>query len=157
MERKHHTMNWTVVRARRGVTIVETAITLPVMFFVLFAILDLGIAATRYNALAEASRAIARQAVLHGSLAPDSAGSWGPAEYNGTMADSSPLVAPAHSMIPTMKDDDVSVRVTWPDNDNSPRDRVQVEVGYQHEPLIPAICPWGTLDLRSVSTMHVVN
>jgi hypothetical protein len=94
---------------------------------------------------------------LHGSLAPDSAGSWGPAEYDGTMADSSAMIAPAHAMIPTMKDSDVLVRVTWPDSDNSARDRVQVEVSYQHKPLVPGICPWGTLNLRSVSTMHIVN
>ena len=53
---------------RGGTTIVECAIVLPVLFFVLFALLDLGIAATRYNSLAEASRRIAREAILHGSL-----------------------------------------------------------------------------------------
>jgi hypothetical protein len=47
--------------------------------------------------------------------------------------------------------------VTWPDVDNSPRDRVQVEVEYDHVPLVPLFCPWGTLELRSTATMHVVN
>ena len=64
--------------ARRGTTIVECAITLPVLFLVLFSLLDLGIAATRYNSLAEVARRIAREAVLHGSLAPDSAAPGGP-------------------------------------------------------------------------------
>jgi hypothetical protein len=142
---------------RRGATILECAVTLPVLFIVLFAILDLGIAATRYNSLAEVSRRIAREAVLHGSLAPDAAGTWGPQEYDGTAADSSPIVAKAHGMTPTMIGSDVSVRVTWPDNDNSPRDRVQVEASYEHIPLIPGFCPWGTLELHSVATMHIVN
>jgi Flp pilus assembly protein TadG len=144
-------------RRRCGATILECAITLPVLFIVLFAILDLGIAATRYNALAEVSRRIAREAVLHGSLAPDTSGTWGPEEYDGTAADSSAIVAKAHDMTPTMIGSDVSVRVTWPDNDNSPRDRVQVEVAYEHKPLIPGFCPWGTLELHSVATMHIVN
>ena len=52
---------------------------------------------------------------------------------------------------------DVSVQVTWPDNDNSPRDRVQVEVAYRHNPLIPGFCPWGPINLHSVATMHIVN
>ncbi len=143
--------------ARRGTTILECAITLPVLFLVLFSLLDLGIAATRYNSLAEVSRRIAREAVLHGSLAPDSSGTWGPDEYSGTMADGSVVVAAAHGMIPTMNDSDVLVHVTWPDDDNSPRDRVQVEVSYEHDPLIPGICPWGKLELRSVATMHIVN
>jgi Flp pilus assembly protein TadG len=136
---------------------VECAITLPVLFFVLFALLDLGIAATRYNALAEVSRRIAREAILHGSLAPDASGAWGPNEFTGTMADNSEMLATAHKMIPTMEDSDVMVRVNWPDNDNSARDRVQVEVTYQHEPLIPGMCPWGTMELRSSTTMHIVN
>ena len=63
----------------------------------------------------------------------------------------------ARNMIPTMKDSDVKVQVSWPDNDNSPRDRVQVEVSYEHDPMIPGVCPWGKLDLRSVATMHIVN
>ena len=73
------------------------------------------------------------------------------------MADGSAMLATAQEMIPTMKGSDVNVRVTWPDNDNSPRDRVQVELSYEHIPLIPGICPWGKLDLRSVATMHIVN
>jgi TadE-like protein len=136
---------------------VECAIALPVMFIVLFALLDLGLAATRYNALAEAARKIGREAILHGSLAPPTNGTWGPGEYTGTVADSSPIVAAAHDMVPTMNPNDVSVQVTWPDNDNSPRDRVQVEVSYQHHPLIPGFCPWGTLNLHSAATMHIVN
>jgi Flp pilus assembly protein TadG len=142
---------------RTGTSIMECAITLPVLLFVLFSLLDLGIAATRYNALAEVSRRIAREAILHGSLAPDASGTWGPGEFTGTMADGSAMLATAHRMIPTMNGGDVTVHVTWPDNDNSPRDRVQVEVGYRHDPLIPAICPWGQIDLRSVATMHIVN
>src|SRR5882757_3533602 len=105
-------------RRHSGVTILECAITLPVLFIVLFAILDLGLAATRYNALAEVSRRIAREAILHGSLAPDTSGTWGPQEYDGTAADSSTIVAKAHDMTPTMVGSDVTVRVTWPDNDN---------------------------------------
>jgi hypothetical protein len=142
---------------RTGSTVLECAVTLPVLFFVLFALLDLGIAATRYNALAEIARRIAREAVLHGSLAPDSSGSWGPAEHSGSLADGSAIVAPAVNMIPTMDGSDVSVIVRWIDGDNSPRDRIQVDVAYQHQPLIPGVCPWGPLSLNSTATMHVVN
>ena len=107
--------------ASAGATLVECAIALPVMFFVLFALLDLGLAATRSNTLAEVARKIAREAVLHGSLSPSSNGTWGPNPYAGTVADGSPIVASAQNMVPTMSADDVSVQVTWPDNDNSSR------------------------------------
>lgn len=144
-------------RRRRGASIVECAITLPVLCLVLFALLDLGIAATRYNALAEISRRIAREAVLHGSIAPEEIGGWGPDEYNGTLADGTEFVDPARGMNIAMNDDDVEVRITWPDADNSTRDRVLVEASYLHQPLVPAICPWGTLELKSSATMHIVN
>lgn len=145
-------------RPRRcGATMVECAITLPVMLLVLFALLDLGLAAMRYNSLAEASRQIAREAIIHGSLAPDTSGTWGPGEYLGTAGDATDFVTSIQGLLPTMKKSDVTVRVTWLDGDNSPRDRVQVETAYQHQPLIPGLAVWGTLDLHSVATMHIVN
>jgi Flp pilus assembly protein TadG len=143
--------------SRRGAAAVECALVLPVAFFAVFSLLDLGLAALRYNSLSEVTRRIAREAVLHGSLAPSSNGTWGPSAYEGTLSDASPIVAKAKSLIPTMSASDVTVQVTWPDDDNSPRDRVQVEVAYRHAPLIPGLCPWGPLNLRSVATMHIVN
>jgi hypothetical protein len=136
---------------------VECAFILPTLLFALFAMLDLGLAAVRYNALAEASRRIAREAILHGSLAPESAGAWGPNEFAGTAADGSVLVDSVRDMLPTMTPSDVQVRVIWPDGDNSPRDPVQVELNYVHEPIVPTITLWGPLNLRSVATMHIVN
>jgi len=149
---------WRRRRARRtGAVMVECAIVLPVMLLTLFAMLDLGLAAVRYNALAEASRRIAREAILHGAVAPSSSGVWGPAEFNGTADDSSPIVAPIQQLLPTMPASDVDVRVTWPVSDNSPRDPVQVEVSYVHTPLVPAFSVWGPITIRSVATMHIVN
>jgi hypothetical protein len=75
----------------------------------------------------------------------------------GAVADSDGIVAIAHGMTPTMNDSEVLVHVIWLDNDNTPRDRVQVEVAYKHHPLIPGICPWGVLELSSSTTMQIVN
>lgn len=142
---------------RAGATVLECAFVLPIVLLMLFALLDLGIAAVRYNALADASRRIAREAIIHGSLAPAETGTWGPAEFVGTAADGSQIVSSVQGVLPTMAANRVSVRVSWPDGDNSPRDRVEVELTYQHEPLIPALFAWGTLDLRSATTMQIVN
>jgi Flp pilus assembly protein TadG len=142
---------------RDGAAILECAIALPVMLLALFALLDLGLAATRYNALAEAARQIARQAILHGSLAPAEVGGWGPTQFVGTAADSSDIVQTIHGRLPTMPEHLVNVQVTWPDHDNSARDRVQVQVTYQHHPLVPGLTAWGSIDLQSVATMRIVN
>ena len=135
----------------------ECAVALPIMLLALFALLDLGLAASRYNALAEAARQIARQAILHGSLAPVEVGSWGPTQFVGTAADGTNIVQTVHGRLPTMPENLVNIQVTWPDNDNSPRDRVQVQVTYQHHPLVPGLTAWGTIDLHAVATMRIVN
>lgn len=150
-------MNTPKKHNRYGATALEAAITLPVLLLILFALLDLGLAATRYNALSEIARRIAREAIWHGSLAPSAINSWGPQEYVGAIGDGNEITTIAQNMTPTMNANDVSVRVTWPDSDNTPRDRVSVEVGYEHQPLVPAICPWGTLNLSASTTMRIVN
>ena len=144
-------------RARQGVAILECAIVMPVLMFILFAMLDLGLAAVRYNALANASRRIAREVILHGAIAPTSSGEWGPTAFSGTAAGGSIIVASVQHTLPTMPLGDVNVSVNWPESDNSPRDPVRVEVTYTHQPIVPAISVWGPITLRSVSTMHVVN
>lgn len=130
---------------------------MPVLMLILFAMLDLGLAAVRYNALADASRRIAREVILHGAVAPTSSGIWGPTTFSGTAASGSVIVASVQNTLPTMSLGDVNVSVTWPESDNSPRDPVRVEVSYTHRPIVPAISVWGPVTLRSVSTMHVVN
>jgi hypothetical protein len=140
-----------------GVTLLECAITLPVLFVALFGMLDLGIAAARYNAIAEAARRIAREAVIHGSLAPQESAKWGPNENVGTGGDTSDIAKIARPVFLAMQSHKVSIHVTWPDANNSPHDRVRVEVSYRHEPLIPQLFVWGPIDLRAVSTMCIVN
>jgi len=152
-----NTTTTTTVHRRSGATVVESAIVLPILLFIIFAMLDLGLAAIRYNALAEVSRRIARAAVIHGSTAPDMVGNWGPDTYTGTAADDSEMVAAALNTTTAMPDDQVTIQISWPDGDNSPRDRVHVEVAYEHQPLLPALFPWGPFVLRSETTMRVVN
>jgi hypothetical protein len=142
---------------RSGAAAVECAITLPVVMFVLFAMLDLGLATIRYNALAAAARCIAREAILHGSLAPAATGSWGVNEFSGTAADGAPMTISLSGILPTMEADEVGVRVAWPDGDNSPRSRVKVDLTYQHHSVAPGLALWGPIDLRAETTMHIVN
>lgn len=144
-------------RSRRGVALVESALTFPIVVLVLMALLDLGMAATRYNALAEVSRHIAREAIRHGSLAPDSEGTWGANRIQGSMDMDSEMVASARSKLLFMRADDVTIDVTWPDGGNAPGDRVRVEVTTWHLPLIPGLFAWGPLELRSATTMCIVN
>src|SRR4051812_39622585 len=103
-------------KARRsGATMVESAFALPVMFLLLFAMLDLGLAAARYNALSEAARRVARAAIIHGSLEGKQSTIWGPQEYAGTGADASEIANTASPVLLAMAKDLVNIHVSWPD------------------------------------------
>jgi Flp pilus assembly protein TadG len=142
---------------RSGATMIECAFALPVMLMLLFGMLDLGLAAARYNALSDAARRVARAAIIHGSLESTRTAAWGPQEFAGTAADNSPIAMAANAVLPAMPKDEVNIHVSWPDNNNSPGDRVQVEISYRHQPLLPRLFAWGPLTLRAVSTMQIVN
>jgi hypothetical protein len=144
-------------RPLRGVAAVEAALTLPVLFFALLAMLDLGLAAVRYNALGDVAHRIGRQVSLRGTLMDEVVTSWGPQEFDGTLADSALVVAELSHAIPTMQPDDVRVRVVWLDGASEPSNRVRVEVRYDHSPLVAGLMPWGTLSLEAITTLQVVN
>lgn len=143
--------------SRRGAALVECALTLPIIVLILLALLDLGMAATRYNGLAEVTRHIARETIRHGSLAPPTEGTWGPSPFYGSMASESDLVASARRKLLLTLADDVLISIMWLDGANSPGSRVQVEAVTVHKPLIPGLFVWGPLELRSSTTMSIVN
>lgn len=142
---------------RGGAVALESAFVLPVTFFTIFALLDLGLAAVRFNALSEAARCVAREVILHGSMAQNLADQWGPAEFNGAAASGSDIVRSARTVLPTMTLSDVNVSVSWLDSDNSARDRVRVRMTYQHETLVPVLFAWGPLELQAEAVMRIVN
>ncbi len=144
-------------KLRAGVIITESAIVLPVALLVIFSLLDLGLAAIRYNALGEAARLLSREAICRGSLASDVVDSWGPDEYEGTAADDSVFSRTIQRRLPTMESADVQIRIAWLDGANDPRDRVEVRLNYTHEPLLPGIMVWGPIELSSTSTLRIVN
>jgi Flp pilus assembly protein TadG len=136
---------------------IECAFALPVTLILLFGMLDLGLAAARYNAISDAARRVVRAAIIHGSLENNRTATWGPQEFVGTAGDNSPIAVVANAVLPAMPKEEVNVHVSWPDNNNSPGDRVQVEISYTHQPLLPKLFAWGPLTLRAVSTMRIVN
>lgn len=130
---------------------------LPLFLFVILSMLDLGLAVTRYNSLAYASRELARSTAQHGSLASKILTMCGPQPLSTTAADSSSFVVDIRKFLTAMPPAEVNVNMSWPDNDNSPGDRVQVELSYTHESLVPLLMPWGPLQLESTTTAAVVN
>ena len=73
---------------RRGVTTVESAFVLSVLFLVLFVLFDLGLAVFQYNTLSAVACRLARAAIVTcDQRRPPDQTSWGPNEYIGTAAE----------------------------------------------------------------------
>lgn len=142
---------------RRGVVAVEAAIVLGLLFMLLFAIFDLGLAAARYNMLSGTARSIARHAIVRGADSSSALSPWGPEEYAGNAADSTEMARIAAPLLATMDPADVVLEVSWPDGDNQVGNRVHVHVSFVHRPLIPLLNLAGSLTLRADSTMRIMH
>ncbi|WP_404310835.1 TadE/TadG family type IV pilus assembly protein [Neorhodopirellula lusitana] len=142
---------------RRGVSAVETAITLPIFLWILLAMLDLGIAVMRHNSLNDAATRLGRAAVIHGDMTSHLIAPWGPEPVHTSAASGLPVVEVIHLKIPTMSPEEVLVDMSWPDGENGPDDRVQVDVSYTHQSLVPGLFPWGPFDLHASTTMPIIN
>jgi hypothetical protein len=142
---------------RRGVQIVEGALALSAMLFVMTAIIDLGLAVVQYNYLGHACRTLARSVALRGADSPVAATVLGPAAIAGHAADGSVPAQVVASLLPTMTLPATAFNISWPDGDNGPGDSVRVVMTYTHAPLIPGFSPWGSLSLSAESTMRIVN
>jgi Flp pilus assembly protein TadG len=117
---------------RPGVTTVEAAIVLGVLFVLVFGMLDLGILVFRQHVLSAAARHASRNASLHGSKAVVP---WGPVTAGPAAAsDGAPAPTAVRPHLFGLNPAEVTVKVEWPDGSNEPGDRVRVTLtsDYQH-------------------------
>lgn len=149
---KKHVPSYCRPSQRTGAVMVEVAVVLSVTLVVLFTMLDLALAVARYNCLSDCARRVARAVIVRGEM---SSVPLGPIEWNGTASDSYPPSQAISGMLTTMRAEDVAMRVTWPDGENKPGQRVHIDLSYQHVPVLGAIfSPW---ELTASSTMVIVH
>lgn len=134
---------------------VETMVVLLTLLVILFGFLDLGLAVIRHNALSEAARRLAREAIVHGEQAAKDGNGWGPASVNLTAAAPSDLAEVIRPVLPTLAPADVTIDVQWPDGDHKVGSRVRVTVTTEHRWITPLIWGGGGLPLSASSTMRV--
>jgi hypothetical protein len=136
---------------RRGAVAVEAAFVLPVFLLIVLGAFDLGIAVFHDNTLSAAARRAARQAIVHGALAPSA---WGPARYVGTAGDAS-AIAQAIRPLPAMNPAQVQLQVDWLDGGNQPNQRVQVTLSYVEQPVLAGFFGQAPISLQAVSIMEI--
>lgn len=145
-------------RRRRGATLVEVAIVLPVTFFLIFALAVGVLGVFRYQEVASVTRAAGRYASTHGARYRKDAGL-----ANGTAADwqadmNTNAIQPALILLdPSL----LTLQTSWPDvinqagkPDNWPTSTVTVTISYQW---IPELYLVGPFNLTSTSCVTISN
>jgi Flp pilus assembly protein TadG len=142
---------------RRGSTLVESTFVLSVCAVLLLGMLEMSLALVRHTAMVETSRSVAREAIVHGSLAAPLLEEWGPETLTISAADDHPAARAARKTLVTINPAEVQLEISWPDGDNQPNQRVRVAANYRHRPVV-AIRGWyDELPLEGISTMFVAH
>jgi Flp pilus assembly protein TadG len=145
-------------RARRGGTTVEGAIVLMVFLTLVLGMIDLAMYLLRANIIAEAARQGARQAIVHGSLAPPRLAQWGPATVTATASQGGvPLADAVRPLLVGFDLTKTQVQAEWPDGDSDPNSRVRVTVTTPYRPIMTFIFGGSTYTLRASSTMRIAH
>jgi len=142
--------------SRRGTSMVEMAIVLPVFLVLVFGMLDLAAGVFRYNMLAQAARQGVRQAIVHGSLA-DRLGPWGPAAYSSTGADGHAIADVVRPSLATLDPAEVTLETEWLDGNNELNQPVRVTVSAPYQPMMTFIFGNPSITLRATSTMPIAH
>lgn len=135
---------------------VETAIIMMVFLTLVLGMLDLGIGVFRYNILAQAARQIARQAIVHGSLAVEP---WGPDTHSALASDASPIAQTVQPLLSGFDLSEVTIKAEWPDGNNqaSEGNHVRVTVTAPYRPIVTFIFGNPTITLQAASTMAIAH
>lgn len=153
-------------RSRRGVTLVESALTLSAFLAVVIGAIDLGIFVFRSHAVAQAARQGARAAIVHGSLATASwkGGRWGTATVGPLAASSSPggtaqqaMLAAVTPSLSGLNLDDVQVTYEWPDGNDQTESNVRVTVSTTWTPLYARVFGATPRPVSARSTMPIAH
>jgi Flp pilus assembly protein TadG len=152
---------------RRAGTILEAALVLPVFLTIVLGMIDVGIAVFRNNTLSQAARHGARQAIVHGKMAPAgwNGGPWGPpATYPGSNpytvsagSTSDPIASAVRAHLSGFDASTATITVQWLDGNNDEESRVRVSVSSSYQPMITFLFGNPTYTLSAMSTMHIAH
>jgi hypothetical protein len=132
-------------KRRTAAAMVETALTLPLFFFLVVAGIDLGLCIHARNQTAWIAGQLAQVAARHGQESQSDQIPWGPetVDWNRSVQAQPGDSELAQNMFGTFEDmtdslpsQDVSVRLEWLDETNHTGDRVRASVHCTHQPLL---------------------
>jgi hypothetical protein len=142
----------------------EAGIVIPVFLTLVLGAMDLGVGVLRYNTLSQAARQGARQAIIHGELAPRSwhGGPWGPNTISCSVATPAGnnaywVVDAASPVLVNCPPSRTRIRVEWPDGGNAVGDRVRFTVTTDYQPILAFVFGAPAIPLSASSTMPIAH
>ncbi len=136
---------------------VEMAIVLGVFLLLILGTFDLGIATYRFNTISQAARQGARQAIVHGKLAPPAMTAWGPATYSGTAGDGSVYAQAVSPMLVGFDLNEVDITLEWLDGGNEVQQRVRFTVTTEYRPILATMFFISSYPQTASSTMPIAH
>ena len=135
--------------ARRGSTLIEFALVMFLVMWVIFGCIEFNRMVLVYTALGNAARAGVRYAIVHGSKRT------GVGDPASTQGDPSAVVAKVrqYASASLLNSNAVAVTVTYLGGSNEPGSLVTVSLTYRYDPFIGL--PLNMLDFRS-STQGII-
>jgi len=145
-------------RRRQGAAILETAIALSLFISLVLGMVDLGYGVFRQHVLSQATRQLARQAIVRGRLA-DRITSWGPEKISITADETHDVTEFIAPKLIGWNRDEVKIEIEWPDGNNDFREgnRVHVQMTAPYRPTLAFILGRLSMDLHASSTMYVAH
>ena len=147
-------------RSSRGATMVEFVLTILVVLFVFFLLIECCLWIYCYNVMADAAKAGVRYAIVHGSgvsSGSQSGPTSGTAEY---CSDSDSSVQPVIDEVKKWASfsaydtTGMTVNVCYLDGNNEAPNRVRVTV---LNPVVPIFSFWGTAPVKAAAQGRIVN
>lgn len=123
-------------RAHRGQSLLEFALAIPLLLFLLMAFIDLGRAVITYSQLSNAAREGTRYAIVHSV---------------GTPTDQNEVIQFVKDRCVMLTQADVNVNLLPPDE----KHKITIIVTYSYIPITPGLnllVPDGSIDLEAQST-----
>jgi Flp pilus assembly protein TadG len=141
---------WRGARDEEGGALVEFAVTLPVLITFFFGLIQVCLAAYMHNVISETAREGARYAMVHGSTCVNAVGS------SCTVSASAVNSYVTTNCWPNLGGGTISVNSSYPDGNEAPGSRVQVNVTYLFPFKVPYVMS-TTLTMSSTSVAYIIQ
>jgi Flp pilus assembly protein TadG len=135
-------------RARRGTSVTEMAMTLPVVLLFVLGVMDFALVLYAYGTVSEAARVGARYAMVHGSASGSAV---------GPTANDSTVQTQVTGAAPGLVTANLTVTSSWPDGSNDPNCHVTVTASYPCSLSAGKLVGLSTITVNGTSTMLITH